>query len=430
MANKNRIITFQYAKNNWDKYKKQTIPDSLECMTKDDIQNYLNADMSVLGTYNTNQLIPRNKFLGANFPSGNVSKYPNNTVRDIYYHNDKIMVVGYFTQFGDISTNYFFQIDSNYNISNESFTYRDIPYVEINKIDEFLYLSGRLSSGAVDKLNDNLSLNATLDITSLDYFIATGVVKLTDGKFFVLGQSSNSGLTGFTLKRLLADWTVDNSFSILFNAPTGSEVSRIFTTSTGHYILIGSFQRLNNTIIPKNIVKVTSEGVRDNSFVGVVNGSNGVSMDSSIQLSDGNILLLGTFESFNGVTNKGLHKIDVNGNSIAFNYGSGFSGYPLRGAEIGGKIYIIGYFTSYNSHTANGIIRLNLDGTIDTTFNPGGAGFIGRSSNIEDSSMVYAIEPIGENKLAVGGDFMRYNGVDSINLIILNVDGSIHTTFN
>ena len=57
----NRIITFQYARDTYDAYKKQTIPASNECMTKADVAAYLNADMSVLSSYTNNQLVPRVK---------------------------------------------------------------------------------------------------------------------------------------------------------------------------------------------------------------------------------------------------------------------------------------------------------------------------------------------------------------------------------
>ena len=59
-----RIITFQYARDNYDAYKKQTIPASNECMTKADVAAYLNADMSVLSSYTNNQLVPRVKVVG------------------------------------------------------------------------------------------------------------------------------------------------------------------------------------------------------------------------------------------------------------------------------------------------------------------------------------------------------------------------------
>ena len=45
MADENRIITFEYANANYDTFKKQTIPASNECMTKADVNTYLNAEM-------------------------------------------------------------------------------------------------------------------------------------------------------------------------------------------------------------------------------------------------------------------------------------------------------------------------------------------------------------------------------------------------
>lgn len=64
MADEDRMITFNYARTTWDAYKKQTIPTSNECMTKADIDAYLNADMTVLSSYANKQLIPRSKFVG------------------------------------------------------------------------------------------------------------------------------------------------------------------------------------------------------------------------------------------------------------------------------------------------------------------------------------------------------------------------------
>ena len=56
-----KIITFQYAKDNYDAYKKQTIPASNECMTKAEVISYINVDESPLSPYTNNQLIRRDK---------------------------------------------------------------------------------------------------------------------------------------------------------------------------------------------------------------------------------------------------------------------------------------------------------------------------------------------------------------------------------
>ena len=83
------------------------------------------------------------------------------------------------------------------------------------------------------------------------------------------------------------------------------------------------------------------------------------------------------------------------------------------------KIYIGGTFTSYNGYPANGIIRLNSTGEIDFSFNYG-TGFLAASVN--------TIELDKFGKVYVGGEFTSYNGTIVQNFIKLNNDGSINST--
>lgn len=83
------------------------------------------------------------------------------------------------------------------------------------------------------------------------------------------------------------------------------------------------------------------------------------------------------------------------------------------------KIYIGGTFTSYNGYPANGIIRLNPTGEIDFTFNSG-TGF--------SPAKVESIELDKFGKLYVGGEMLSYNGTPISNFIKLNTDGSIDST--
>jgi len=108
----------------------------------------------------------------------------------------------------------------------------------------------------------------------------------------------------------------------------------------------------------------------------------------------------------------------------SFSSGSGFN----LGAQVysiveqpDGKLLVGGSFTSYNGVSANKIIRLNSDGSIDSTF-AYGTGFNGNVESI-------AIQSTG--KIIVGGRFTTYNGSSTFTtrLIRLNSDGSIDTNF-
>jgi 3'-phosphoadenosine 5'-phosphosulfate sulfotransferase len=86
-----------------------------------------------------------------------------------------------------------------------------------------------------------------------------------------------------------------------------------------------------------------------------------------------------------------------------------------------GKIYVGGNFITYNGSTSNRIIRLNTDGTVDTSFNVG-TGFNNTvRSIIEDSN----------GALYVGGDFTSYKGTSNNNRVIkLDSSGNKITSFD
>jgi hypothetical protein len=62
---------------------------------------------------------------------------------------------------------------------------------------------------------------------------------------------------------------------------------------------------------------------------------------------------------------------------MTFDPGSGFNN-PVFSVvqQSDGEILVGGAFRQYNGASVGGIVRLNLDGSLDTTFNPGGSGQI------------------------------------------------------
>ena len=82
-----------------------------------------------------------------------------------------------------------------------------------------------------------------------------------------------------------------------------------------------------------------------------------------------------------------------------------------------GKIVIGGNFTSYNGDAAasDRVMRLNADGTRDTTFNTGGAGVNGEVAGV-------AVQPDG--KIVIGGNFTSYNGDAAVPDNIMRLNGA------
>jgi uncharacterized delta-60 repeat protein len=151
---------------------------------------------------------------------------------------------------------------------------------------------------------------------------------------------------------------------------------------------------------------------------------------SEIQ-SDGKILSGGSFSEINGVSRNGIARLNPNGTvDLSFQPGLGLSGGSTRCIAIqnDGKILVGGTFTSYNNVNSPNLVRLNSDGSIDPSFSVG-LGF-------EDSTCctylpaVLSVKIQSNGQILVGGYFNKYNGLPVCQIIRLNSDGSFDASFN
>jgi uncharacterized delta-60 repeat protein len=104
----------------------------------------------------------------------------------------------------------------------------------------------------------------------------------------------------------------------------------------------------------------------------------------------------------------------------SFDPGNGFIGNVFATAiQNDGKIIVGGDFSSFNDVTRNRIARLNANGELDTSFDPG----IGFNNN------VYSTAIQSDGKIIVGGDFTAFNGVTRSRIARLNANGSLDNSF-
>jgi large repetitive protein len=93
-----------------------------------------------------------------------------------------------------------------------------------------------------------------------------------------------------------------------------------------------------------------------------------------------------------------------------------------------GKVVIGGLFSAVDGVPRNRIARLNADGSLDPTFDPGvGPGPVSFSAG--PNPVVYALALQEEGKVVVGGLFGSMNGLLHHSLARLRSDGSVDTTF-
>lgn len=248
-----------------------------------------------------------------------------------------------------------------------------------------------------------------------------------DGKILLSGIFTLfNGITKNRILRLNIDGTIDNAFNMGVGMPLGDQPFNIKVSSSGKIFVMGGISTYNGSACSQ-LIKLNSDGTIDNTFsTGTGIHCSVVGFSPAVQdidfLSNGKIIVIGTFNSYDGHTCGSIARINADGTfDTTFNVGgAGFNVTQLNALKIkilsSGKILISGHFTSYNGITVAGLVRLNADGTIDNTFNNYGFNF-----NVLD------FDTQSDGKIVVCGDFSTYNGSTAFGFAMLNSDG---TTFS
>lgn len=220
---------------------------------------------------------------------------------------------------------------------------------------------------------------------------------------------------------------------LTFNIGTGlNERALIVTTQSDGKILVGGKFTTFNGINRFRLIRLNIDGTSDGSFFSWESFNNEI---HTIKMqNDGKILIGGLFSLFNNQINNGLIRLNQNGTKDStFNTGTGFNSIFNTNASIydlqilnDGKILACGNFTSYNGTTKNNIVKLNIDGTIDTTFNTNFFTNNGNSSNV----IISKLSIQNDGKILLCGFFTSYNSISSNNILRLNSDGTKDLTFN
>jgi gliding motility-associated-like protein/uncharacterized delta-60 repeat protein len=261
------------------------------------------------------------------------------------------------------------------------------------------------------------SLDVTFNVgTGTNSYILTTLIQ-KDGKIFIGGAfSSYNGTTSNGIARINPDGSIDTSFNI------GTGIPWIVTSSAlqldGKIIIGGHFETFNG-VSRNKIVRLNTDGSLDLTFnpgTGVYGTINDVSLQP-----DGKIIIAGNFTSFNGVARQGIARLNADGSlDLGFNSGLEDSNIYTLSLQSDGKIIIGGYFTNYNNVPRKNIARLNSDGSLDTSFD------LGEGAN--DVVITSVIQTDG--KIIIGGAFSQFNNTATNHIARLNIDGSLDTSFS
>jgi uncharacterized delta-60 repeat protein len=243
---------------------------------------------------------------------------------------------------------------------------------------------------------------------------------LGDGKILIGGGfTTYNGTARNRIARLNANGSLDTSF----NPGSGANgtVHSLAVQPDGKILIGGAFTTYNG-VARNRVARLNSDGSLDTSFLSAGAGANGAVYVVSTQV-DGKIVIGGSFTSYNGVARNRIARLNADG-SLDTSFlatGTGVSDWVWALAvQSDGKILIGGDFTSYNGVPRRSIARLNTDGSLDTSF------VVGTAAN----DRVQGVAVQSDGKILVGGFFTTFNGVARNRVARLNADGSLDTSFN
>lgn len=246
---------------------------------------------------------------------------------------------------------------------------------------------------------------------------------LSNGKLLLVAYPNApltaAGLTRNGLLRLNTDGTADATLN------PGSGPDGYFDDAlelpTGQLIVLGRFDQINGSAV-HGIARLNADGTRDMSFGQGAGANNEVV--TAVRLASGKLLIGGFFTSYDGVACNGLARLNADGS-----YDPTFTTTLQSNSQItniieqpDGNMLIAGY-PQYPRTTAaggKGVVRLLPDGSIDPSFVvPSSIGSGGVASFYGD---IMQRQPDG--KLLVG-----YGGTSFGGLFRLNTDGSLDASY-
>ena len=245
-----------------------------------------------------------------------------------------------------------------------------------------------------------------------------------DGKVVIGGVFTEvDGVTNNYLARLNADGTLDTSFDIGTGA--NEVVNAVAVQPDGKIIVGGNFTEFNG-VAHKRITRLNSDGSSDTSFdpgTGVLPEAPSTAVYAIKIQSDGKILIGGNFTEVDGDTRQYIARLNTNGSvDSSFDTSTGAND-TVRALDLqsDGKVVIGGEFTLIDSTAITGTVRLNTNGSFDSSYNPVLGG---------GTSIVYSLAVQPDDKVIIGGSFTTVDSEDRVHIARLKAGGSVDSGFD
>ena len=258
------------------------------------------------------------------------------------------------------------------------------------------------------------------------------VLVQSDGKIVLAGSSITQVLhIDFSLIRLNTDGTLDTSFSgdgkaLIANADNNQAASMALQ-SDGKIVLAGS------SGYQFSLIRLNTDGSLDTSFSEDGKALFGAGTGQSVTLQDdGKIVLVGyNTTRTSSSSDLTVFRLNADGSRDTSFSEDGQTLIDISGAsdeahgvavQSDGKLLISGFGTNSSGNSDFILVRLNTDGSLDTSFSDGGKALIDIGGA---SDQAYCMTLQSDGKVLLAGSSNA-----SLTLIRLNTDGTLDTSFS
>lgn len=360
----------------------------------------------------------------------------------------KIIISGGFTKYNNIDARYLMRLntDLTYDTAfpalgsspHEPEDFKVLPNDKIIVVGTFTSINGTPTPRGIARLNADGTVDTSFNVGGTGIDSNSRIISCavqSDGKILLGGGFifSYNGATTRNMIRLNSDGTLDTSFvyPYTFNPNRFGSIHKIVLQPDGKILVTGnnsmSVDAFGNAIGQPHIFRLNSDGSLDTTFTttfleSYFRDTNFCStcinpIQNMVLQPDGKIIIVGVFVNFHDVRRKNnIVRLNSDGTldtTFQTNKASTTSNRVIKDAVIepSGKIIIGGEFTIYNGATANKLIRLNANGTVDATFSPGDGPTYGNYLGT-----VYNLNRQADGKVIVSGSFSHYNNISATNI--------------
>ena len=255
----------------------------------------------------------------------------------------------------------------------------------------------------------------------------TAIALQADGKVIVAGATLPDGQ--IRVVRLGLNGTVDPGFTLWsgLSGLASTYVNALAVQPDGKVLVGGNFYTW--PIVCQGLVRLNADGSRATDFV--FGASFGGNVVGTITLQpDDMINVAGNFQIFNGSPVNNIRRLNANGTTdAAFDPGTGITGaYPsprCAWLQADGKLVLGGSFTAYDGTARSGLLRVLPDGALDPTFDPGTG-----PTTSSGTAFIQAMAPGADGSFVVVGGFNSYAGTARNGIARILADGSLDSSFD